>query len=481
MKYRGAGVHFSIPLLLFVLFNALMTDGQNVFIKGLAKGAEGKTIIVKSYSDYFTLSEQFTAKSVVDSSGFFEIKCSVPSTTLAVIHIDYYSGEMFLEQNKSYSIEIKNLVFNDRFDKVNYNLSPFNCYIKVISDEKEELNNLTQKLNVMHNTFIKDNIYLLNTRNILIKVDTFLMCVTDTFANTRHVFFNDYLNYRIASLKLLTNYSDPYKLFIDYLYQKPILYENIEYMSFLNSYFENYFQNLTNPVLISDLYVPVNKNQSFPELIDVLGKDSLFINEKLREIIMLSTLNTLNSSNYFGKKNIISILKQVSVSSKFEKHRQMANSMYIFLTRFEKGMPAPDFSLKSVDNSTISLSDFRGKFVYLNFYASWCLNCRDEMELMRKFRQNFDNDVVFISISADREFMNTYHFVHDHNYNWLFLHFNSDYDLLESYGVFAYPDFVLIDKNGNFIQCPAPKPSENIELFLSNLIKTDKDIPGEKK
>ena len=476
MKYRTLAVCHSVLILMFLVFSTLIY-GQNITIKGTAKGAEGKTIILKSYSDYFTLNEQFLAKSVIDSSGFFEIKCNIPSTVLAIVHIEYYSGEIYLEQNKSYNVEIKNLVFNDKLDKVNYNLNPFTCYIKVISNEKEELNKLTEKLNIMYNTFIRDNIYILKTKDILFKVDTFLIAVNDTFAKTRHAFFNDYLNYRIASLKLLTNYSDPYKLMFDYLYQKPILYDNIEYFTFLSSYFDNYFQDLTHPVLISDLYIPININHSYPELMDVLGKDSLFINEKLREIIMLNTLCYLNSSNNFNKKNIIDILKQVSVSGKFEKHRQIANSILLDLTRFENGMPAPDFSLKSSNNSNFNLSDFRGKYVYLNFYASWCLNCKDEMELIKKLRQNFDNDIVFISISADREFMKMFHFVNDQKYNWLFLHLNSDYDLLESYGVYAYPDFVLIDKKGNFIQCPALKPSENIENFLKDLIKSGSDKP----
>lgn len=478
---------FKIPVVFFfvliIVFSSLYQtiSGQNVTIKGTAKGAEGKTIILKYYSDYFTLNEQFLARSIIDSSGAFEIKCNIPSTLLAVVHIEYYSGEIYLEQNKTYKVEIKNLVFNEKLDKVNYNLNPFTCYIKVISSEEKELNNLTQKLNIMYNTFIKENLYILKTKNIYAKVDTFMMAVKDTFSGPQPAFFNDYLDYRIASLKLLTNYSDSYKLMIDYLYQKPILYDNIEYMTFMTGYFDNYFQNLTHPVLLSDLYIPINVNKSYPELMDVLGKDTLFVNEKLREMVMLSTLNLLNASNYFNKKKIIDILKQVSSSSKFEKHRQIAISMTSYLLRFEKGMPANDFTLKSSDNSNVSLSDFRGKYVYLNFYASWCLNCKDEMEMMKKLRQNFDNDVVFISISVDREFMNMYHFEHDQKYDWLFLHFNNDYDLLESYGVYAYPGFVLIDKNGNFVQCPALKPSENIELFLTNLINSDKGTPQENK
>lgn len=476
MKYRILWVSLFMLCIIFCI-SVQNISGQNVSIKGSAKGAEGKTILLKYYADYFTLNEEFLSKSTIDSSGNFEIKCQVPSTVLAVIHIEYYAGEIYLEPNKSYQIEIKNLVFNEKLDKVNYYLNPFNCYIKVLSEDKKELNLLTQKLNIMYNTFVKENLYILKTQAIYSRVDTFMMAVTDTFRDTKNVFFDNYLHYRLGSLKLMTGYSDSYKLMIDYLYQKPILYDNIEYISFVAGYFENYFQNLNSQVLLKDLYIPVNTNKSYTEFIDVLGKDTLFINEKLRELIALNTLNIMYASGNFKKRNIIDILKYIASASKFETHRLIAGSMVSYFTRYDYGTPAKDFSLMSSENSPVNLGDFRGKYVYLSFYTSWCQSCKEEMEVMKNLRQNFNDDVVFISISADREFMNMYYFKRENKYNWLFLHFGNDYDLLESYGIFAYPGFVLIDKTGKLLQCPARKPSENIELYLTNLISNDKAKP----
>jgi thiol-disulfide isomerase/thioredoxin len=47
------------------------------------------------------------------------------------------------------------------------------------------------------------------------------------------------------------------------------------------------------------------------------------------------------------------------------------------------GTIAPDFALRSLDGSTVKLSDFRGKAVILNFWATWCAPCRDEIPSAR--------------------------------------------------------------------------------------------------
>ena len=114
MRYQPFLISF---FLVFFISFAISASGQNVTIKGTAKGAEGKLIILKSYSDYFTMNEQYLAKSIIDSSGNFTISCYIPSATTVVVHIEYYSGEMYLEQNKTYTIEIKNLVFNAKLTK----------------------------------------------------------------------------------------------------------------------------------------------------------------------------------------------------------------------------------------------------------------------------------------------------------------------------------------------------------------------------
>src|SRR5690625_7728587 len=60
----------------------------------------------------------------------------------------------------------------------------------------------------------------------------------------------------------------------------------------------------------------------------------------------------------------------------------------------EKGNLAPDFELETVEGETVSLSDFRGEKVLLNFWATWCPPCRAEMPDMQKFHENHEIGVI---------------------------------------------------------------------------------------
>ena len=72
--------------------------------------------------------------------------------------------------------------------------------------------------------------------------------------------------------------------------------------------------------------------------------------------------------------------------------------------KFPSGEPI-DFKLKDIKGRLVSLSDFKGKFVVIDFWASWCIPCREEMPATQKLASDLgDNDkLVFLYISFDED------------------------------------------------------------------------------
>jgi thiol-disulfide isomerase/thioredoxin len=148
--------------------------------------------------------------------------------------------------------------------------------------------------------------------------------------------------------------------------------------------------------------------------------------------------------------------------SKFKEHRDMAENMIHYLLDMKAGTTAPDFSLKDVHNSTVKLSDFKGKYVYLHFFSTYCEDCIREMPLLKQIKDLYKDNIQIISIMLDFEQTKLYHFVSEYKeFDWLFLHFSSNYDFLDAYKPYNLPFAVLINPEGIVVTSPAKSPLDD--------------------
>jgi peroxiredoxin len=112
----------------------------------------------------------------------------------------------------------------------------------------------------------------------------------------------------------------------------------------------------------------------------------------------------------------------------------------------EAGGAAPDFTLKDAAGKDVSLSDFRGKAVVLNFWATWCPPCRAEIPMLESNWQKLQNKgVVVLGINAEDDIAKAKKFVTEHmTYPNLFGAANVN----AQYGVVGVPATFYIDKTG---------------------------------
>jgi DsbE subfamily thiol:disulfide oxidoreductase len=76
------------------------------------------------------------------------------------------------------------------------------------------------------------------------------------------------------------------------------------------------------------------------------------------------------------------------------------------LIEVKERMDAPDFTLASADGKKVSLKDYRGKVVFLNFWATWCESCRDEMPSMERLYKDFKGkglEIVAVNVKEKRQ------------------------------------------------------------------------------
>lgn len=114
-----------------------------------------------------------------------------------------------------------------------------------------------------------------------------------------------------------------------------------------------------------------------------------------------------------------------------------------------KGELAPDFQLKTLNGETVSLSDYRGKPVFINFWATWCPPCRAEMPDMQELYEKKDIEILAVNLtSTEPSQEDVSKFVEDYGLTFpIVLDENSS--VSETYEVYAYPTSYLVDSNGH--------------------------------
>ncbi len=123
------------------------------------------------------------------------------------------------------------------------------------------------------------------------------------------------------------------------------------------------------------------------------------------------------------------------------------------LTKLKRPVLAPDFSLKNMDGESQSLSDYRGKVVMLNFWATWCPPCRHEMPSMESIYQDLKEQgfvVLGVNQFEDPEHVFSYMGQLSVFPNFPIL-FDREGKVSQLYGVKGMPTTLLIDKQGRVV------------------------------
>jgi peroxiredoxin len=115
------------------------------------------------------------------------------------------------------------------------------------------------------------------------------------------------------------------------------------------------------------------------------------------------------------------------------------------------GEKVPDFTLRTDDGQPTSLSDFRGKVVVLNFWASWCGPCVDELPSLKQFAQRYaDSDIVVLGISLDEDPDAYEEFLVKYEINFLNMR-NPSRTVSDMYGTIKLPETYIISRDGHLL------------------------------
>jgi len=215
-------------------------------------------------------------------------------------------------------------------------------------------------------------------------------------------------------------------------------------------------------------------------------KDTLVL---LIDKAIRNNTRTLLIREYLLAKNIFRKIKKYGISSnvrqifdEFKKDYPSSEYTSVLEEEYDKdaalgeGMIAKNFKADNIDGNKFALEQLKGKIVYMDTWATWCLPCIEEFPQSIKMIKHFRNsaEVVFLFVSVDTNIKKWKDFVASGKApNGIHVNHNSHsegvsvYDLYRMYGI---PHYALIDKEGKIVKNRAPTPSSQITYQLINYV-----------
>lgn len=158
------------------------------------------------------------------------------------------------------------------------------------------------------------------------------------------------------------------------------------------------------------------------------------------------------------------------------KYKEGYTKTYNSLKHLAKGNESPKFNYENYKGGKTSLDDLKGKYVYIDMWATWCAPCKKEIPALKRVEKQFHGkNIAFVSISVDRkkDYDTWRKMIEDEELGGIQLMADNDRNskFYHDYEISGIPRFILIDPEGKIISADAPRPSNPrlVEKFNSLL------------
>ena len=449
-----------------------------VVIRGNADFAVGEEIRLIAYEDLITYMPKVVASDVVDKNGAFELSYSTAEERLVQMEIRTARAEFFVEPAKNYS-------FNVTMDEELFNTfrpEDYGAFLQLVSDKDEEVEKAEspRDLNRKINFFTRYYNYVFDQYYFAIVYDRKSDAMDSVMSQMRkrfnirynpYDFFQSYMFYGMSQIEGLYWQKDAHKLYQKYLDNDHILYNNPNYMDFFNAFYDDYVF-MSQKINRENVLVAINDSVDYKMLFNELGRDEFLVNERIRELVIIKNLGQLYLNHpEFDKENILKLLDELRQTTHFSEHKPLVENMISFVNKFSDNQLVKNVKLKESNGKDFSLNKLKGKWAFVHFFRTDCLECVRELMLIRELQELHKDSLVCVGVCLDFDKYQLQNFLNKYpQFDWHFVHFNQQYQWLKNLEINSLPDYLLLSPDGKIYERYLPALADGVVDYLSRLL-----------
>ncbi len=450
------------------LFLAIFSfSGYTQTITGIDQSLAGTKLSLCTYSEFITNVEKQLAETTVAADGSFTLKGNLSKVQYCFLKAGNNYADFYAEPGKTYKVNWPN--FTKGKDEARPYFEKTVKPLVVQGTDTLELNSSIRRFNTFYDTFLEKNASSIIVRSRAGAVVKQLRKVAYTqIGNITDAQFRTYVDYNLAIVEQLASGNKSY-IYNGFLKTKPVRPFDLMYMEFFHQFYEKQVDAMVLSNKDIRLLQILNKGYSWVEFDKELAKKPFLENDTLRQMATVKNFRTLYHDKAIKKESVIAMLEIMSRESRLDFIRIAAANMKEQLLFLSPGGVVPKFSLETTDGNTLSSSDLKGRFVYLEITDPACAACLAETKAIAVYKKKYGEKIRFVTIMLNTTKAKATQFKNANKIDWDVLYSPPAGTLADDFGVVSIPQYFILNPDGKFFRSPALKPSQAVEKDFSDI------------
>jgi len=452
---------FILSILSFSLANAGKTT-----LSGVEKSYAGRTLTLRTYTDQILKNERILSEVTVDSSGFFSFVVDIASPIQAFIPMDLYSGFIFLEPEKSYQVKLIEYIEKSLPQKLDPYFTPTEYLLEIEGLKRNDFNFQLMEFEEAFDFYsIKHLVYGNDQDSIQASIQEMRNIFSDLDSRFQ-IRFKEYRYLLLENFAFGVNQNS----IIAQLNRMGADAENPAFWDVFNNIFSDFIiknrDNREEYAQFRKIVEDGNAKMLFALLQNRYGITDTY----LKELAAIRLVFDLVNIEDFDKFKVIELLRKLGGGIQTEQNRDLLVSIIEKATANTIGSPAFDFIGTDPKGKQHRLSDFNGKYVYLNFGNTQIDQTQKDLNVLLRFSDTYKKELVVINVFLYNTPEQVARIAAPYKDKMVFLHVENSDLLRKIYQIKNIPAFFLLDRNGNFLMTKGAEPNDELRIFMQRVI-----------
>ena len=454
----------NITIILLLSLISFQINAQKSVLSGKAVDYSTKEITFYTIPDPVLRQKLELASTKVATDGTFSVTLPVNQTIEIYADLEKFCGTMVIEPGKNYTITLPPFSLRNSNEAHSSYFKPALYWFGLSNQDNSELNLAVRSFVTEFNLETVKNtvpIYQNQSKEV---VNEIIERLGQKYSTNQNEYFKILKQYYFAELEYAVNQRTPDFVIQKYFATKPIQLHHPIYQRAFETMFTDFLRKQSLDIQNRKI-VNLTNSGNYLELVKFFENKGY--KKEFAELVVLKGLNDGYYSGSFAKEGVLKAIEMAQSATTSPLLQTIAYQIKSKLTRLVVGGKAPEIKLNNQKKETITLDQFKGKFVYLVFFNSKSTDCRAELDSIVPLEKRLRQVLRVVSVAVDDDFGNAAKLWKSKNYPWELLDGSKQKQLIINYNSSITPAFYLIDPNGTLKLSQAPSPSFGFEpLFI---------------